>query len=57
MIATTHTYTSARGNTIIVHRPMLTDEQKAEQMKAIKQAATRLVLQTDKAKARKKLNK
>jgi ribosome recycling factor len=53
MIFTTHTYTSARGNTITVRRPMLTDEQRAEQMKVIKQAATRLVLETDKAKMRK----
>lgn len=37
-------------NTIIVHRPELTDEERAKRMAEIKQAAERLILETEKAK-------
>lgn len=40
-------------NIIIVHRPELTEKEKAKRMETIKQAAVRLVLATEKAKARK----
>ena len=40
---------------VIVHRPDLTDEERAKRMAGIKQAATRLVLETEKAKKRKTL--
>ena len=36
--------------TVTVTRPDLTDEERAKRMKAIKEAATRLVLATEKAK-------
>ena len=38
---------------ITVHRPNLTAEEKAKRMEKIKQAAVRLVLETEKAKKRK----
>ena len=40
-------------NIIIVHHPELTEKEKAKRMETIKQAAVRLVLATEKAKARK----
>lgn len=36
--------------TVTVTRPNLTEEERAKRMKAIKEAATRLVLATEKAK-------
>jgi hypothetical protein len=38
---------------ITIHRPELTAEERAKRMKEIKQAAVRLVLETEKAKKRK----
>jgi hypothetical protein len=38
---------------ITIHRPELTAEERAKRMKEIKQAAARLVLETEKAKKRK----
>jgi hypothetical protein len=40
-------------NTITVTRPELTPEERAKRMEAIKQAAVRLVLETEKIKRRK----
>lgn len=40
---------------ITIHRPELTAEERAKRMEEIKQAAMRLVLETEKAKQRKKL--
>lgn len=37
----------------IIHRPELTDEERAKRMEEIKQAAIRLVLETEKAKLKK----
>lgn len=37
-------------NTIIVHRPELTNEERAKRMAEIKQAAERLILETEKSK-------
>lgn len=34
-----------------IHRPELTDEERAKRMEEIKQAAARLVLETEKAKS------
>lgn len=51
----TTTYTSARGNIIIVNRPVLTAEERAKRMEEIKQATVRLVIETEKRKL-KKLN-
>ena len=39
-----------------VHRPELTAEERARRMEAIKQAAIKLVLETEKAKRRKNKN-
>lgn len=36
-----------------VHRPVLTDEERARRMEEIKQAAVRLVLETQKTKLKK----
>ncbi len=44
-------------NTIIVHRPELTPEERAKRMAEIKQAAERLILETEKAKRRKAYSK
>lgn len=41
---------------VIVKRPELTTEERAKRMEAIKQAAVRLVLETEKAKARRNRN-
>ena len=42
------TKTIQRGNvTIVIHRPELTDEERARRMKQIKEAATRLIAATD----------
>lgn len=41
----------------IIHRPELTIEERAKRMEEIKQAAARLVLETEKAKRRKNKNK
>ena len=43
-------------NHITVHRPELTAEERARRMEEIKQAAIRLVLETEKAKLRKAKN-
>jgi hypothetical protein len=40
-------------NIVRVHRPELTPEERAKRMEAIRQAAIRLVLQTEKEKAKK----
>lgn len=40
-------------NTITISRPELTAEERARRMEEIKQAAIRLVLETEKAKQRK----
>lgn len=53
----TATYTSARGNIMIVttvHRPVLTAEERARRMEEIKQAAARLVLETEKQNIKKR---
>jgi hypothetical protein len=49
---TTYTYTSKRGNSITVSRPILTEEEKARRMEEIKKATVRLILATEKEKAR-----
>ncbi len=49
----TTTYTSAKGNIIIVNRPTLTAEEKAKRMEEIKQATVRLVIATEKRKLKK----
>ena len=41
----------------VIHRPELTAEERAKRMEEIKQAAVRLVLETEKAKRRKLKNK
>lgn len=38
---------------VIIHRPELTPEERAKRMEVIKQAATQLILETEKAKKRK----
>lgn len=43
--------------TSIVHRPELTTEERAKRMEEIKQAAVRLVLETEKVKAQKLNNR
>lgn len=53
MTYTTHSYTSERGNHITVRRPELTEEERAKRMEAIKQAAIRLVIATEKNKIHK----
>jgi hypothetical protein len=56
MITTTYTRPSVRGttmNVITVRRPELTAEERAKRMEEIKQAAVRLVLETEKAKHKK----
>lgn len=40
-------------NTVTVTRPDLTPEERAKRMKAIKEAATRLIIETEKVKNRK----
>lgn len=40
-------------NVVIVHRPVLTDEERAKRMEHIKRAAVALVIETEKAKLRK----
>lgn len=42
------------SNIITVHRPELTEEERAKRMTAIKAAAVRLIIATEKAKAQKK---
>ena len=42
---------------VTVHRPELTDEERARRMKQIKEAATRLIAATDLAKKTKEKNK
>lgn len=44
-------------NIIIVHRPVLTDEERARRMEEIKKAAVKLFIATEKAKARKESEK
>lgn len=59
MNATTYTvtsYTSPRGNHITIRRPVLTPEEKAQRMTAIKEATIQLVIATEKAKQRKPQN-
>lgn len=51
-IYTTYSYVSERGNFITISRPILTDEERAKRMEEIKQAAIKLVLETEKAKQR-----
>ncbi len=42
------TKTITRGNvTIVIHRPELTDQERARRMKQIKEAATRLIVASD----------
>lgn len=41
---------------VTIHRPELTAEERARRMKEIKQAAVRLVLETEKAKKRNTMN-
>ena len=53
MTYTTSTYTSPRGNIITVSRPVLTEEERAKRMEAIKKATIQLVIATEKAKAQK----
>lgn len=43
-------YTSERGNHIVVRRPLLSDEERAKRMAQIKDAAVRLVIETEKQK-------
>ena len=50
MTYSTHTYISERGNTITVRRPNLSEAERAKRMDAIKQAAIRLVIATEKNK-------
>lgn len=50
---TTHTYTSERGNHITINRPVLTTEERAGRMEAIKKATIQLIVATEKAKAKK----
>lgn len=38
---------------VIVHRPVLTDEERAKRMELIKKAAADLVIETEKAKLQK----
>lgn len=40
---------------VTIHRPVLTAEERAKRMEEIKRAATRLVIETEKAKKRKAL--
>lgn len=40
---------------VTIHRPELTTEERAKRMEEIKQAAERLILETEKAKRRKTL--
>lgn len=40
---------------VTVHRPVLTEEERAKRMEEIKRAATRLIIETEKAKKRKAL--
>jgi hypothetical protein len=47
------TYTSERGNIITVNRPVLATEERERRMDAIKKATIRLIVATEKAKARK----
>lgn len=35
---------------VVIHRPVLTEEERAKRMEAIKQAAVRLILEAEKAK-------
>lgn len=44
-------------NIIIVHRPTLTEEERARRMEEIKRAAVKLFIATEKAKARKEAQK
>lgn len=44
-------------NTISVTRPVLTEEERAKRMEEIKQATIKLVLETERAKARKERTK
>lgn len=38
---------------VVIHRPVLTEEERAKRMEEIKQAAIKLVLETEKAKRQK----
>lgn len=54
----THTivkYISDNNNIITVVRPILTEEERAKRMEAIKQAAINLVIATERAKAKKQM--
>lgn len=50
---TVTSYISDRGNHITIRRPILTPEESANRMKAIKKAAINLVIATERAKLRK----
>ena len=54
----THTivkYISDNNNFITVVRPILTEEERAKRMEAIKRAAVKLVLETERAKLKKQM--
>lgn len=42
------------GNTIIIHRPELTEEERAKRMEEIKRAAVQLVIATERSKQERK---
>lgn len=42
------------GNTIIIHRPELTEEERAKRMEEIKRAAVQLVIATERRKQERK---
>lgn len=42
------------GNTIIIHRPELTEEERAKRMEEIKRAAVQLVIATERCKQERK---
>lgn len=50
---TTTSYISDRGNHITIRRPILTPEESANRMKAIKKATINLLIANEKAKQRK----
>jgi hypothetical protein len=50
---TTYSYTSERGNRITIRRPVLTPEERAEQMEAIKKATVQVIIATEKIKQQK----
>lgn len=51
---TTRSYISASGNRITVHRPVLTDAERAKRMAVIKEAAARLLLAIEREKQAKR---